>query len=134
MMDCWKGENQDAYVAAPVGSDALLLGVFDGHGRGGELASRAAAAGLAAALPEARARLQAQPALVRAFRQAAASMQADGRYKRCGAAGVACLVEPGSITAAWAGDCRAVVGLSVEGPARPTVLVHALTRDHKPSR
>jgi RNA polymerase II C-terminal domain phosphatase-like 3/4 len=156
--------NQDAFLLRPVAcpggeAPALLLGVFDGHGTGGSAAAQAAAGGLAGALPAMRAQLLAdagpcggaqgcsprpalasqgrplaQQALVKAFQAVAASMRYDTDFLGCGAAGVACLVEPGSITAAWAGDCRAVVGLSVEGPARPTVMVHALTRDHKPSR
>jgi len=39
-----------------------------------------------------------------------------------------------SITVAWAGDCRAVVGLAVDTPHGPRCLVHSLTQDHKPKR
>ena len=64
----WKGENQDAFLLEELGSTAgtagtadaagaaaaqhssLLLGVFDGHGVGGQAASRLAAHGIAAEL------------------------------------------------------------------------------------
>lgn len=39
-----------------------------------------------------------------------------------------------SITVAWAGDCRAVVGLRVPSPQGSRCLVHPLTQDHKPGR
>lgn len=39
-----------------------------------------------------------------------------------------------SLTVAWAGDCRAVVGLSIPTAEGPRCLVHALTQDHKPGR
>ncbi|KAL4431219.1 hypothetical protein ABPG75_006475 [Micractinium tetrahymenae] len=153
----WKGANQDAYsLSAPAG-DMLLLSVCDGHGRSGELASRAAADGLAAALPgllsssssgsrssgssdgggsnggsSDAATAASQHALVAAFQQVGGSMQRDPAFAECGAAVVACLLQRDSLTVAWAGDCRAVLGMCVGIPEGPRCLVHPLTQDHKP--
>lgn len=74
----------------------------------------------------------AQRALVSAFQEVASRMQQDAAFVDCGTAVAACLVQPGSVSVAWAGDCRAVLGLSVGTAAGPKCLVHSLTRDHKP--
>ena len=152
----WKAANQDAFAAAELDSNpghpAALLVVCDGHGRGGEHASTAAARGLAEAVPQARSRLLqpggsngggsngisssglpiAQEALIAAFQAVGASMQAG--FRDCGAAAVACLLEPHCLTTVWTGDCRAVAGLVVGTTLGPAVLVHQLTRDHKPEK
>ena len=39
-----------------------------------------------------------------------------------------------SLTVAWAGDCRATIGLCLPSPRGPRWLVHPLTQDHKPGR
>lgn len=39
-----------------------------------------------------------------------------------------------SISCAWAGDCRAVVGLSLPARGGRTCVVRAVTQDHKPGR
>ena len=151
----WKSANQDAFAAAELesaagGHPAALLVVCDGHGRGGEHASTAAARGLAEAVPQARSRLLqpggtdgnssggggglpvAQEALIAAFQAVGAAMHAG--FRDCGTAAVACLLEPHCVTAVWTGDCRAVAGLVVGTIQGPAVLVHQLTRDHKPER
>lgn len=148
----WKAANQDAFAAVQLDSStshpAALLVVCDGHGRGGEHASTAAARGLAAAVPQAwHGLLQpdgscsgggssglpvAQEALIMAFQAVGTSMQ--GGFRDCGAAAVACLLEPHCLTAVWTGDCRAVAGLVVGTTQGPAVLVHQLTRDHKPEK
>lgn len=132
----WKYRNQDAFVAAPAGPGALLLAVFDGHNTGGERASAAAAASVAAAfaeqpLPAAASPAQQQAAAVAALRRTAAELRAAGGHERCGAAAAVCLAAPGCLTAAWAGDCRAVAGVCLpDGSLQPL----ALTQDHKPDR
>ena len=132
----WKYRNQDAFVAAPAGPAALLLGVFDGHNTGGERASAAAAASVAATfadqpLPAAASPAQQQAAAVAALQHAAAKLRAAGGYKRCGTAAAVCLAAPGCLTVAWAGDCRAVAGVCMDdGSLQPL----ALTQDHKPDR
>ncbi len=149
----WKAANQDAFAVAPLdsaaGHPAALLVVCDGHGRGGEHASAAAARGLADAVPALHSRLlqpdgglggggsssglsAAQEALIAAFQAVGASMLAG--FRDCGTAAVACLLEPHCLTAVWTGDCRAVAGLVVGTTRGPAVLVHQLTRDHKPEK
>lgn len=108
----WKGANQDAYsLSAPV-DGALLACVCDGHGCNGELASRAAADGLAAALSElltigisdrgggagggcSAAASASQRALVAAFQHVGAGMHTHPAFVECGAAVAACLVQSG---------------------------------------
>jgi RNA polymerase II C-terminal domain phosphatase-like 3/4 len=125
-----KASNQDAFMACPLPASggappALLLSVFDGHGRGGETAAETAAGGLAGAVPAVLSQLQAgarpglvpglssdgaphsgsgggggqpplaQRALVRAFQAVAASMAYDCDFQSCGTAALACIVEPG---------------------------------------
>ncbi|PRW21141.1 phosphatase 2C 6 [Chlorella sorokiniana] len=71
---------------------------------------------------------QQQAAAVAALQRAAAELQAGG-YERCGAAAAVCLAAPGCLTAAWAGDCRAVAGVCM---ADGSLQALALTQDHKP--
>lgn len=123
---------------------SFLIGVFDGHGRlGHEVARRAreAIAGIAGSTP-----LPAPHAdedehenwLARCFSTAADAVDcADADYSRSGAAAVVCAVQPGRITAAWAGDSRAVLGLhagfgDASNGGRAVRAVIPLTRDHKP--
>jgi RNA polymerase II C-terminal domain phosphatase-like 3/4 len=122
-----KEANQDAFVACSIAhpdgsSPAMLIGIFDGHGSGGEAASQTAAGGLAGAVPAARAQLKAhactssgssnsssssspppppRQALVTAFQAVAASMAHDSDFIGCGAAGVACLVEEDRCVSGW---------------------------------
>ncbi|PRW58680.1 phosphatase [Chlorella sorokiniana] len=148
-----------AVSAAAQRQGPLLVGVLDGHGVGGQTASRVAADGIAAELAQRLGRsggsstdgsgsdsssrdasctssssssAPSQQALVESFQRVAARMQADDAFREGGTAAVVCLVERGSITCAWAGDCRAVAGLSLEGPGGPAFVVHPLTQDHKP--
>ncbi|KAL4431206.1 hypothetical protein ABPG75_006462 [Micractinium tetrahymenae] len=142
----WKGANQDAYsLFAPTPCTAAVV-VADGHGRRGEKASRAAADGLAEALHaqlaaaagghgsgSAGAAPALQQALVAAFEHVGGSMEQDRAFTECGTAVVACLLQEDSLALAWAGDCRATIGVCVPTPAGPRCLVHPLTQDHKPS-
>ncbi|PSC76899.1 phosphatase 2C 6 [Micractinium conductrix] len=129
----WKGVNQDAFTLSQAGEQALLVGVCDGHGSRGEKIAAAAADGVAAAVREGLRRgADPQAALVAAFNAVAASLEHRPEYEQAGAAAAFCLLTPGGVTAAWAGDCRAVLGLSLVTPSGPRCLVHALTTDHKP--
>lgn len=130
MSNRWKSENQDAFLLQLLGNTAgaagaadaagtagtavqqrpsLLVGVLDGHGVGGQAASRLAAEGIAAELTQ---RLgssgsggsgdgsgsgtpASQQALVQAVQRVAARMQADAAFHEGGAAAVVCLVEHG---------------------------------------
>lgn len=218
---CWKEANQDAFSLSAPAEGALLACVCDGHGHSGELASRAAADGLAAALPgllasgggtggddpgsrSDAAAAASQLALVAAFQHVGGGMRHHPAFAECGAAVAACLVQRGrcvwacklqsgrrhtrhtcpaphplvkahvaspilcplpsmpelaqrlqpprpptpnpnpthptsvpllcSLTVAWAGDCRATIGLCLPSPRGPRWLVHPLTQDHKPGR
>lgn len=135
-----KPANQDAWLLQPLGG-GLLVGVLDGHGRGGEAAAGAAAEGLAASVPSLHRELAAssssgaaQEALVRSFQAVGASMALSSSFAGCGTAALACVVQPDSITAAWVGDCRAVAGLSLQTADGPRRVTHVLTQDHKPCR
>jgi len=99
----WKGDNQDAFAMASPADGTLLLGVFDGHSKRGEDASKAGAEGITAALPgllpgasgsAAGPAPGTQQRLVSAFQQVAASMHSSGAFAECGAAAVLCLVQP----------------------------------------
>lgn len=146
----WKSANQDAFLLHPMGAShignesSFLIGVFDGHGRlGHEVAQRAreSFAGSAGSTP-----LPGPHAdedehenwLARCFSTAADVVDcADADYSRSGAAAVVCAVQPGRITAAWAGDSRAVLGMhagfgDASTGGRLLRAVIPLTKDHKP--
>ena len=77
----------------------------------------------------------AQQLLEGAFERAGAALASSGiELRESGSTAVACLVEPGRVTAAWCGDSRAVVGLHAVRPTGPVCLVHSLTEDHRPDR
>jgi RNA polymerase II C-terminal domain phosphatase-like 3/4 len=68
--------------------------------------------------------------LERCFAAAASTMPSTGTdFSLSGSTAVMCLVQPGSVTAAWAGDSRAVLGLC----KGERYIACALTSDHKPS-
>jgi RNA polymerase II C-terminal domain phosphatase-like 3/4 len=69
--------------------------------------------------------------LERCFAAAASTMPSTGAdFSLSGSTAVMCLVQPGSVTAAWAGDSRAVLGLH----SGQRYISCALTHDHRPSR
>lgn len=121
--------------AAAQQQPVLLVGVLDGHGVGGQAASRLAAEGIAAELAQqldsgsssgsvdgsgssgSRGRGSgsstpaSQQALVQAFQRVAARMQADAAFHEGGTAAVVCLVEHGRwvlVAAGWSGLLFAV--------------------------
>lgn len=68
--------------------------------------------------------------LERCFAAAASTMPSTGAdFSLSGSTAVMCLIQPGSVTAAWSGDSRAVLGLH----KGKRYIACALTRDHKPS-
>ena len=56
----------------------------------------------------------------------------DADFSRSGATAVVCAIQPGRVTAAWAGDSRAVLGMYGTHEGRQLRAVIPLTRDHKP--
>jgi len=132
----WKLANQDAFLLHPFSNknyeettshhhsaSSFLIAVFDGHGKlGHEVADRARSSFAQRAYstppPFVRADVDEQGQdvdeqwLACCFAEAADNIDhADANYSRSGAAAVVCSVQPGKITAAWAGDSRAVLGL-----------------------
>ncbi|KAG7671099.1 hypothetical protein Ndes2526B_g01123 [Nannochloris sp. 'desiccata'] len=129
----WKLANQDAFLLHPFSNkhhtetattshhhaaSSFLVGVFDGHGKlGHEVADRARSSFARRASstppPLAHADINEQEQwLAQCFAEAADNIDhADANYSRSGAAAVVCSVQPGRVTAAWAGDSRAVLGL-----------------------
>jgi serine/threonine protein phosphatase PrpC len=124
----WKLANQDAFLLHPffnhhtepssTEASSFFVGVFDGHGKlGHEVAARAKAS--------IHSRVSSTPPppihaavgeheqwLAHCFSEAADNVdRADADYSRSGAAAVVCAVQPGRVTAAWAGSSRAVLGL-----------------------
>jgi RNA polymerase II C-terminal domain phosphatase-like 3/4 len=180
----WKLANQDAFLLHPFtnnihhtdkttattshhhAASSFLIGVFDGHGKlGHEVADRARSsfARRASSIPPPPVHADVgehEQWLVHCFAEAADNIDhADANYSRSGAAAVVCSVQPGRVTAAWAGDSRAVLGLhggftattedssSEQGnldaldsnneehyysTLRPIRAVIPLTKDHKP--
>lgn len=144
----WKSSNQDAFLLTPLHSHgaadgSFLVGVFDGHGKlGHEVAARArdAIATCAAGSPAPSAHADPddhEDWLAAHFEAASAEIDgANADFTRSGAAAVVCAVRPGRITAAWAGDSRAVLGLqgapTDTAPAGARAVI-PLTRDHKPN-
>jgi serine/threonine protein phosphatase PrpC len=170
----WKLANQDAFLlhsfddqetsttSNHTAASSFLVGVFDGHGKlGHEVAARARASMVSRASTTPPPPPQAdvdehEQWLAHCFAEAADNVDgADADYSRSGAAAVVCAVQPGRVTAAWAGDSRAVLGLhggftateesSLQNEEndvnseehyystlRPIRAVIPLTKDHKP--
>ena len=146
----WKSENQDSFLIHPLPHPSanapapFVIGVFDGHGRLGQKVSHGVRDALADMLsaenqtaPGHGATAASHEDWLTAFFARAAdvvdSMEED--FSRSGAAAVVCAVHESRVTAAWAGDSRAVLGVSVAGggaDGRPLRAVLPLTRDHKP--
>jgi len=124
----WKSENQDAYVWEELGDGALLLGVFDGHGRHGRDVARVVARAVAA---HGRAVLAGSPVrgeppgrvreTVRGvFELAAQALRASGvDAEESGTTAAVAVVDlPGRrLVTAWCGDSRAVLGRGPPGGA-----------------
>jgi len=156
----WKPCNQDTFFvhsftppSAEESEDTayapFVLGVFDGHGRLGKEVSHGVRNAIATHLTsEAAASLPGpldtvtshEDWLTAGFAHAAATVDSmDSDFSKSGAAAVICLVHGSRVTAAWAGDCRAVLGVHAAGgdtgKGRSTSAVRtalSLTRDHKP--
>ncbi|KAL4447888.1 hypothetical protein ABPG75_005107 [Micractinium tetrahymenae] len=114
--------SQLALMAQP----ACQRGQHERHALHGSAASPAPAGGAG----EGDAAGEAAALLERCFAAAASTMPSTGAdFSLSGSTAVMCLIQPGSVTAAWAGDSRAVLGLHKDG----RYIACALTRDHKPS-
>lgn len=114
-------ESPPAATAAAAAA-AALIGVFDGHGRLGGAASalvrQAVAAQLSAARPQQHGTAQhsvpsaAAELLGACFAAAEAAIRDSSRdFSKSGSTAVLALLEPGSLSVAWVGDSRAVLGV-----------------------
>lgn len=117
--DSWCEDSSSSSWAAP---SAAAIGIFDGHGKlGGEaartvrgaIAERLAALSPADAAAAAAAGLPGAAALLDGcFSAAEAALQASGRdYSKSGCTAVLALLDRDSVSVAWAGDSRAVLGV-----------------------
>ena len=128
----WKPDNQDSFLvqptasaaaASPAAPAAAAIGVFDGHGRLGRAASaivrQAMADTLAAVGLEAAAAGGLQGAarlLDGCFSAADQALEASGRdFSKSGCTAVLALLDRDSVSVAWAGDSRAVLGVCDAG-------------------
>ncbi|KAL4422270.1 hypothetical protein ABPG75_008467 [Micractinium tetrahymenae] len=125
----WKPDNQDSFLVQPTadgaGSEqprAAAIGVFDGHGRLGAsaaaivrqaMADRLAALRAEEATAAAAGGLQGTAALLDGcFSAAEAAMEQSGRdFSKSGCTAVLALLDHDSVSVAWAGDSRAVLGV-----------------------
>ena len=145
----WKSENQDAFFVVPIhdaNDDAAknpqyALGVFDGHGQNGGVASRVASQAFAKKiesfvkldggrlLSEKKLNERLVEILFEHTAEVVDGYPAD--FEKSGTTAVVCVVSPDMVTGGWVGDSRAVVGLrDATNPHLTTVI--ALTEDHKP--
>lgn len=125
----WKPDNQDAFLVQPTAADpdaeqprAAAIGVFDGHGRlgasavaivRGAMADRLAALRAEEAAAAAAAGVEGAAALLDGcFSAAEAAMECSGRdFSKSGCTAVLALLDHDSVSVAWAGDSRAVLGV-----------------------
>ena len=151
----WKSENQDAFFVVPIhdGNEGTnpqyALGVFDGHGQNGGVASKVASRAFAKKIESFvkmdGGRLLSERKLNERlveilFEHTEAAMDAyPADFEKSGTTAVVCVVSPDMVTGGWVGDSRAVVGPQTDESAatkatRKTTNVVAipLTKDHKP--
>lgn len=133
----------DDECACPDPPPAVLIGAFDGHGVLGAAASRYTRTCVVngvrrnqwrrASAPGGGEAEAAQQLLEAAFAAAGSAIEGSGlELRESGSTAVVCLLEPGRVTAAWAGDSRAVLGLHLDRPgAGPACLVRAAAADEK---
>lgn len=146
----WKPDNQDTFLlhplpAGPQGHTPFVVGVFDGHGKLGHKVSHRVRDAVQHKLqtetliPDHTSTAASHEEwLTSCFAHAAEAVDATGMdFSKSGSAAVMCSVHASQVTAAWAGDCRAVLGVHArndsEGSRQSAVrAVLPLTRDHKP--
>lgn len=146
--DFWKTENQDDFFVFPIHVDDdiphLVIGVFDGHGENGRIASKIARNAFVSKLESFvktnGSKLLSQYSISESLIQVLFKHTTDiidsypCNFDKSGTTAVVCIASPEGVTSGWVGDSRAIVGLaekkSKNGPA--TQLMIPLTQDHKP--
>lgn len=133
-------QNQDfALFTTPLGGrdDAMLVGVYDGHGISGEIMSRRSACEVARVVAR---DLKEEPSKPRGevLTDAIAATETILKddmpkvaYENGGTTAAIVLLEVDTINLAWVGDARAVVGGATAGD--DAWVVSQATADHKPS-
>jgi len=142
--DFWKRENQDSFFVVPIheGEDDTVphfaLGVFDGHGQNGGIASKVASRAFAKKiesfvkldggrlLSERKLNERLVEILFGHTEKVVDTYPCD--FEKSGTTAVVCIVSPNSVTGGWVGDSRAIVGVRNKN----TGTVIPLTYDHKP--
>lgn len=145
----WKAENQDDFFVLPIhvgesGIPHVVIGVFDGHGENGGIASRIARDAFVSKL-ETFIKLQGgklsseksiNESLIQVlFEHTNTAMDSyPCDFGKSGTTAVVCIASAEGVTSGWVGDSRAIVGLTleeaIEGPVAR--LLVPLTKDHKP--
>ena len=145
----WKSENQDSFFVVPIhdaNDDAAknpqyALGVFDGHGQNGGVASRVVSRAFAKKiesfvkldggrlLSERRLNERLVEILFEHTDGVVARYPAD--FEKSGTTAVVCVVSSDLVTGGWLGDSRAVVGMRDRHAPHLTTVI-PLTEDHKP--
>lgn len=139
----WKEENQDEFFVLPihVGDEAIphvIIGIFDGHGENGRIASKIAKNAFVTKL-ESFINLQGGNLLSeRSINESLIQVLFEHttrvvdsypcNFDKSGTTAVVCIVSPEGVTTGWIGDSRAIVGLT--GSAAQVMI--PLTKDHKP--
>jgi serine/threonine protein phosphatase PrpC len=145
----WKSENQDSFFVVPIhdaNDDAATnpqyaLGVFDGHGQHGGVASRVASQAFAKKIESFvkldGGRLLSERRLNERLIEILFEHTADvvdrcpADFEKSGTTAVVCVVSSDLVTGGWLGDSRAVVGMRDERAPHLTTVI-PLTEDHKP--
>ena len=139
----WKAENQDAFFVEPLAehhsASTFTVGVLDGHGRLGRAASQQARKAFVASLgkPQRLGHGNDHALLLESsFMEAAKALRSSSLdFSRSGATAVVCIVDPEGIHVGWAGDSRAILGISVVNEDDSDKLICVpLTEDHRPER
>lgn len=144
----WKSENQDSFFVVPIHDDdearnpQYALGVFDGHGQNGGLASSVASQAFARKIESFvkldGGRLLSEKKLNERlveilFEHTESAMDAyPADFEKSGTTAVVCIVSPDMVTGGWVGDSRAIVGVQAHAEQKNIATVIPLTKDHKP--
>ncbi|GMH44015.1 hypothetical protein BSKO_11949 [Bryopsis sp. KO-2023] len=126
----WKKENQDTFLVESSEKDGTtIVGVFDGHGVHGKVASTNVRDHLKEELRKS------EGALWKRIRQDPEQSIKETRedLSRSGTTGVTVVIDPAWVLCAWAGDSRAVLGRKLtcsSGSSKFKAI--DLSRDHKP--
>lgn len=145
----WKEENQDEFFVLPIhvgdeGTPYVAIGIFDGHGENGKIASKIAKHAFLSKL-ESFINLEGGKLLSeRSVNESLIQLLFEHtthvvdsypcNFDKSGTTAVICIASSESVASGWIGDSRAIVGLAQEKPSDGSTakLMIPLTKDHKP--